>query len=39
MLIFSDLTTPDLTAEPDLQALFFGPIKKSSPIKHLYEEI
>ena len=27
MLIFPDLTTPDLTAKPDLQALFFGPIE------------
>ena len=27
MLIFSDLTTPDLTAKPDLQVLFFGPVE------------
>jgi len=27
MLIFSDLTTPDLTAKPDLQALFLGPME------------
>ena len=27
MLNFSDLTTPDLTAEPDVQALFLGPIE------------
>ena len=32
MLIFPDLTTPDLTAKPDLQALFFCPIEKLSPI-------
>ena len=26
--IFPDLTTSDLAAKPDLQALFFGPIEK-----------
>ena len=27
MLIFPDITTPDLTAKPDLQVLFFGPVE------------
>ena len=27
MLNSSDLTTPDLTAEPDLQALFLSPME------------
>ena len=27
MLIFPDLTTPDLAAKPDLQALFVSPIE------------
>ena len=27
MLIFPDLTTPDLTVKPDLQVLFLGPIE------------
>ena len=32
MFIFPDLTTPDLTAKPDLQALFLSPVEKSRPI-------
>ena len=32
MFISPDLTTPDLTAKPDLQALFIGPTEKSRPI-------
>jgi hypothetical protein len=27
MLILPDLMTPDLTAKPDLQALFLGPME------------
>ena len=32
MLIFPDLTTPDFTAKPDLQALFLDPIERLSSI-------
>ena len=32
MLIFPDLTTPGLTAKPDLKAPFFGPFEKISLI-------
>ena len=34
MIIFPDLSTPDLTAKPDLQALLFGPIKELSAIQN-----
>ena len=40
MLTFSDSTTPDLTAEPHLKALFFGPLKKIFPnLKALLQDL
>ena len=31
MLILPDLTTPDITAKPDLKSLFSGPFEILSP--------